>query len=309
MFGPDHPPHCTLTLVSDTVLIRLPDAPTPEQCQVVVVDGKDMGRTIHVPPKGKPLIVGTGPGVDLALTDPHVSERHLELRASRDGFDVKDLGSTNGTWFEGGKVGEARVPVGATLKVGETHLRLLARPEPMTLPPSRAGRFGELVGSSLAMREVFALLEHAARSDVTVLVQGETGTGKELVARALHEASSLRSGPFVAVDCGALPETLLDSELFGHVKGAFTGADRPREGAFARAHRGTLFLDELGAIPPSVQARLLRAVEERKVKPVGGDDEKAVDVRIVAASGTPLETRWPPGTSGPTSSTGWRSSR
>ena len=170
------------------MLIRVPDAPAPEQCQLVIVDGRDMGRSLAVLAKGKPMVVGSGEDVDLKLTDPHVSERHVELRVARDGFEVKDLDSTNGTWFEGSRVGTARVPVGATLKIGETHLRLMARPQPMDLPPSRARRFGDLVAESLSMREVFAVLEHAARSDVTVLVQGETGTGKELVARALHEA-------------------------------------------------------------------------------------------------------------------------
>jgi DNA-binding NtrC family response regulator len=134
------------------------------------------------------------------------------------------------------------------------------------------------------MRELFAVLEHVAPTDTTVLVQGETGTGKEGVARALHETSARRKGPFVAVDCGALPEGLVESELFGHVKGAFTGALAARAGAFARARGGTLFLDELAGIAPAVQARLLRVLEERRVRPVGGDAEQAVDVRVVAAS-------------------------
>jgi transcriptional regulator with PAS, ATPase and Fis domain len=168
-------------------------------------------------------------------------------------------------------------------------LRVQASSQPLEVAPSQARRFGELVGESLAMREVFAVLELAARGDATVLVQGETGTGKELVARALHEASPRRSGAFVAVDCGALPESLLESELFGHVKGAFTGAEKARAGAFTRAHQGTLFLDELGGVPPAVQARLLRVLEERRVKPVGSDDERPVDVRVVAASRSSLE--------------------
>ncbi len=141
------------------------------------------------------------------------------------------------------------------------------------------------------MREVFAVLELAAQSEVTVLLTGETGTGKELVARALHEASPRRAKPFVAVDCGALPESLIESELFGHVKGAFTGAASERKGAFVRANGGTLFLDELGTVSPAVQARLLRVLEERKVKPVGADDERAIDVRVIAASPVDLATR------------------
>jgi len=148
-----------------------------------------------------------------------------------------------------------------------------------------------LVAESLAMREVFAVLELAARSDVTVLVTGETGTGKELVARALHDASARRGQPFVTVDCGALPEGLLESELFGHVRGAFTGAVADRKGAFQRAHGGTLFLDELGAVSPAVQSRLLRALEARTIKPVGADQERPVDVRVVAATPLDLTTR------------------
>jgi transcriptional regulator with PAS, ATPase and Fis domain len=124
-----------------------------------------------------------------------------------------------------------------------------------------------------------------------VLLEGETGTGKELAARAIHDASPRRKGPFVAIDCGALPESLLESELFGHVRGAFTGASQGRTGAFLRAQNGTIFLDELGAVPPAVQARLLRVLEERKVRPVGSDSEKELDVRIVAASRASLETR------------------
>jgi DNA-binding NtrC family response regulator len=139
------------------------------------------------------------------------------------------------------------------------------------------------------MREVFAVLERVASSDATILVEGETGTGKELVARAVHEASNRRRGPFVAVDCGALPENLLESELFGHVRGAFTGAANARNGMLLRADGGTLFLDELGRITPTLQARLLRVLEERKVRPLGGDTEKPVDVRVIAASRDDLD--------------------
>jgi DNA-binding NtrC family response regulator len=162
---------------------------------------------------------------------------------------------------------------------------------PVDLAPSVSRRFGELVAESLAMREVFAVLELAARTDVTVLITGETGTGKELVARALHDASPRRRAPFVVVDCGALPESLLESELFGHVRGAFTGAHADRQGAFQRAHGGTLFLDELGAVAPAVQARLLRVLEARTVRAVGADVERPVDVRVVAATPTDLAGR------------------
>ncbi|EPX64368.1 two component, sigma54 specific, transcriptional regulator, Fis family [Cystobacter fuscus DSM 2262] len=271
--------------MSDTALSTQQDSPggpVPRRCQLVVIDGPDAGRAVAL--GSEPVRVGTREGCALRLSDPRVSGEHLEVWAEETGFGVRDLGSRNGTRYEGSRLGEARVRVGATFKLGRSFVRIQARGQPWEVSPSQARRFGELVGESLAMRELFAVLEHVAPTDTTVLVQGETGTGKEGVARALHEASARRKGPFVAVDCGALPEGLVESELFGHVKGAFTGALAARAGAFARARGGTLFLDELAGISPAVQARLLRVLEERRVRPVGGDAEQAVDVRVVAAS-------------------------
>ncbi len=250
-----------------------------------------MGRAVRL--EDRVLRIGSGASNDLVLTDPRVSRAHLRIGpAERAGeYKVHDLGSRNGTLYAGSRITEAVVPVGASLKVGHSFLRIQPLPEPLEVAPSQARRFGELVAESLAMRELFAVLELAARSDVTVLLEGETGTGKELAARALHDASARRRGAFVAVDCGALPESLLESELFGHTRGAFTGASRSRRGAFTRAHGGTIFLDELDGVPPPVQARLLRVVEERKVRPVGADQEHDIDVRIVAASRASLPAR------------------
>ena len=258
-------------------------------CQLVVVDGPDRGRACRLA-EGE-VTIGTDAACDLTLSDDRVSGRHVAVRAVESRFAVRDLGSTNGTWYEGSRIAEAEVtvPAGSTLLVGRSALRIEPEAQPLDVPPSQARRFGELVGESLAMREVFAVLERVAESDATILVEGETGTGKELVARALHDASARRRGPFVAVDCGALPEGLLDSELFGHVRGAFTGAAAARAGMIVRADGGTLFLDELGRIPPPVQARLLRVLEERVVRPLGGDSERAVDVRVVAASRDDLD--------------------
>lgn len=250
--------------------------------QLVVVDGPDMGRAVRLSTAEQ--VVGTDEGCDLVLTDERVSRRHLTVRRVEDGYRVEDAGSKNGVVYQGSQIDAATLPAGATLKVGRTYLRILPKPEELDVAPSQATRFGELVGASLAMREVFAVLELAAESDVTVLLEGETGTGKELAARALHEASVRRRRPFVAIDCGALPEKLVESELFGHVKGAFTGAASARKGAFRRADGGTLFLDELDSVPLDVQARLLRAIEERRVRAVGGDAEHEVDLRIVCAS-------------------------
>jgi DNA-binding NtrC family response regulator len=257
------------------------------RCQLVVVDGPDRGRACRLGESA--AVVGTDAGANLVLSDDRVSARHVSVRVDGARFVVTDLNSTNGTWFEGSRITELAVPAGSTLLAGRSALRVEPEAQPLDLPPSQARRFGELVGESLAMREVFAVLERVAASDATILVEGETGTGKELVARAVHDASPRRRGPFIAVDCGALPEGLLESELFGHVRGAFTGAANARQGMLVRADGGTLFLDELGRISPTVQARLLRVLEERVVRPLGGDTERAIDVRIVAASRDDLD--------------------
>jgi len=240
-----------------------------------------MGRA--APIGETPIRVGTGTSCALQLTDERVSREHLEIEATEGGFVARDLGSSNGTLFEGSLVSEVTVNPGATFKIGRSFLRVQPRPEPLELPPSQSRRFGELVAESLAMREVFAVLQRAAASDVTVLLEGETGTGKELAARAIHDESERRNRPFVAIDCAALPTGLVESALFGHVRGAFTGASDSRDGAFVRADGGTIFLDELTSIELDVASRLLRVLEQGEVRPVGSDRERKVDVRVVAA--------------------------
>jgi DNA-binding NtrC family response regulator len=257
------------------------------RCQLLVIDGADRGRACRL--GDGEVVVGTDAACDLVVSDDRVSAKQLTIRADGSRFVVRDLGSLNGTWYEGSRITEITIPAGSTLLVGKSALRIEAEAQPLDLPPSQQRTFGELVGESLAMREVFAVLERVAASDATLLVEGETGTGKELVARAVHDASDRRRGPFVAVDCGALPEGLLESELFGHVRGAFTGAAQARTGMIVRASGGTLFLDELGRITPTAQARLLRVIEERIVRPLGGDSERTVDVRVVAASRDDLD--------------------
>ncbi len=248
-----------------------------------------MGRAASLGAEG--LVIGSDPSCDLVLRDPRVSRRHLEVSAAEDGrFVLRDLGSKNGTLFQGAAITSATVDAGATLRLGASYLRIQPAPCGLALPPSERRRLGEMVGESLAIRELFAVLERAAESEVTVLLEGETGTGKELSAQAIHEHSARRRGPFVALDCGALPEGLVESELFGHVRGAFTGALAARKGAFARASGGTLFLDELDSLPLRLQPRLLRALESGRVRPVGGDAEVEVDVRVVAASQGDLST-------------------
>ncbi|MGB1013352.1 MAG: sigma 54-interacting transcriptional regulator [Nannocystaceae bacterium] len=259
--------------------------------QLVVVEGPDMGRTIDLGEQA--IVVGTDAGCELTLTDDRVSGRHLQLtpQAGQATIALTDLNSRNGVFVAGSQVQAGQVQVGQPILIGRSYLRVVPRPQPLTVQPTQARRFGEMVGESLVMREVFAVLELAASSDVTVLLEGETGTGKELAARAIHTASARRVGPFVPLDCGALPENLLESELFGHQRGAFTGAVKSREGAFVRANGGTIFLDELDSVPMHVQSRLLRVLEARNVRPLGADSEVALDVRVVAATRRPLLAR------------------
>ena len=231
----------------------------------------------------RPLAIGAHASCDLVLTDPQASRKHAELAITPDGIRVKDLGSTNGTWFQGTRVTEVVVPAGATIKIGGTSIRIAAADTP-SLPPSDADHFGQMAGKSMAMRELFAVLEMAAPSDATILIEGESGTGKELAAQAIHDASTRKAGPFVVVDCSAIAENLIDSHLFGHVKGAFTGAERDRKGAFVEASGGTLFLDELGELPLPAQAKLLRVLEAQTVQPVGADKPVKIDTRVVAAT-------------------------
>ncbi len=254
--------------------------------QLHVCEGADQGKTDVLPDEG--TVVGTSSEAGFRLGDHSVSRRHVELVPVAAGILVKDLGSTNGTLAGGNRISEAVVPPGTTLVLGETRLDLVRVVERTPLPLSRRRRFGELIGSSAAMRQVYALLELASEVDVTVLIEGETGTGKELAARAVHDHSPRSARPFQIVDCGAVSPTLIEAELFGHVRGAFTGADRDRAGAFELAHQGTLFFDEIGELPLGLQPKLLRALETREVRRIGGSARIPVDVRFVAATNRDL---------------------
>ncbi len=231
----------------------------------------------------RPVLVGAGVECAVVLDDAQVSRRHAEVSATPEGVRIKDLGSTNGTFWQGTRVLDVVVPAGSTIKFGGTQVRISAADAP-SMPPSENSYFGAMVGHSVAMRELFAILELASPSEATVLIEGESGTGKELAARAIHDASARATGPFVIVDCSAISEALVESQLFGHVRGAFTGAERDRKGAFVEASGGTLFLDELGELPLAAQAKLLRVLEAQTVQPVGADKPVTVDTRVVAAT-------------------------
>ncbi|MBK9757171.1 MAG: sigma 54-dependent Fis family transcriptional regulator [Nannocystis sp.] len=234
---------------------------------------------------GRPLLLGSGPLADLQLADRYASARHARIFADGDRHVIEDEGSTNGTYVDGVRVARAYLGPGAHVQLGGWRASVVAQhPRPRPQP----GPLG-MVGASPAFCALERALLRLAPLPQPVLVRGETGTGKELAARALHQHSPRAAGPFVALNCGAIPEGLCESELFGHVRGAFTGAVRAHHGAFARASGGTLFLDEVAELPLPLQAKLLRVLETRRVVPVGGEGEQAVEVRVVAATHQPLE--------------------
>jgi transcriptional regulator with PAS, ATPase and Fis domain len=232
--------------------------------------------------------IGAHRSNDLVIDDPALSRFHCELVLSENGVLVRDLESLNGTWIDGVRIAAAYLNADSVLTIGKTSLRCSAV-EPVAVPLAERTRFGSMVGRSDAMRAVFAVLERAAPHDATVLLQGETGTGKDIAAESIHTESRRSDKPFVAVDCGALPPTLLESELFGHEKGAFTGAERARVGAFEAASGGTLFLDEIGELGLDLQPKFLRALESREIRRVGGTETIPVDVRVIAASNRDLQ--------------------
>jgi transcriptional regulator with GAF, ATPase, and Fis domain len=234
--------------------------------------------------------IGAGPGNDLILDDPTVSSVHLEIHSTANGFRLRDLGSTNGTKINDVAVNEAFLQHGQTIYVGAVPLVFEVGDGCITEQLSEKSEFHGAVGQSVVMRTVFSRVERAARTDATVLIQGATGTGKEVIAWSVYEASKRADKPFVVLDCGAIAPTLIESELFGHEKGAFTGAVGRRKGAFERAHGGTIFLDELGELSVDLQPKLLRVLERKEIQRVGGEETIPVNVRIIAATNRDLRS-------------------
>jgi DNA-binding NtrC family response regulator len=249
--------------------------------QLRIIDGPERGLVRRVETA---VVIGSDPSCDLVLRDETASRRHCSVSLGPRGFLVRDLGSRNGTVFEGAHVREVAVPPGAILRVGRTHLALSVPGDSTGMEPSDRRQFGRLVGDSLAMRVLFAWLERAAEVDTTVLLGGETGTGKDLAARSLHEQGRRAGGPFEVFDCGAIAPGLVAAELFGHVRGAFSGATSNRAGLFERAHGGTIFFDEIAELPLDLQAAFLRVCEARTVTRLGSTSPVPVDVRIIGAS-------------------------
>ncbi len=268
------------TVRSDEAIVQV------ARFRVSVVSGPDAGAEASSV-DGR-ITVGTTEGVGLRLADPTVSRFHVEFEAVKGGILVRDLGSTNGTHLGRTRLREAVLRDALELTVGHTRLQLHFGDGRTVIPTSVNPAFGGLIGRSAAMRAVFAVLERAASTTTPVLLTGESGTGKELAARAIHAASPRAAMHMEVVDCGGLPATLIESELFGHERGAFTGATSEREGAFERADGGVVFLDELGELPLECQPKLLRLLGEGEVRRVGGKKTRKVDVRIVAATNRDL---------------------
>ncbi len=233
--------------------------------------------------------IGSHASNDIVLRDPMVSRFHCRLVREDGMWRLRDSGSMNGTRLDQVRVRDADLAGEGVLHLGDSIVRVRAgTPEKEDIVPMLPS-FGALVGTSLPMRRLFALLDKIAQSDINVLIEGESGTGKELVATEIMQRSARADKPFVVVDCGAISPNLVESELFGHVRGAFTGADRDRVGAFEAADGGTVFLDEIGELPLELQPKLLRALEAREIRRVGETKARRVNVRVISATNRDLE--------------------
>ena len=278
-------PHATRVLGYDAAKKKL----CTEQLELLVRT-PDQGPTRRRINKSE-VLIGHHAACDVAVADPFVSRRHCRLILERDALKLIDLASTNGVFVGETRVTQAALPHEGSFCIGRStvHYRVIRQEE--AIEPVQRTRLGSLVGGSNSMREVYSLIERIAPCEATVLVTGESGTGKELVAKEIHERSNRSRGPFVAINCGALPATIIESHLFGHERGAFTGAVERVAGIFEQARGGTVFLDEIGEMPPELQTRLLRVLEERRVRRLGGQEEIAVDFRLVAATNRNLSRR------------------
>ena len=256
------------------------------QLVLVVVEGPDRGKQHLIEVcRGRIVKGGRSATNELEIHDELVSGTHFELLVQDQGICLRDLGSRNGVYILGTRVREALLDMGAVFRVGSTSVKIVSTAT-ISVPVSDNDHFGELYGDSPIMREAFAELERIAAlaERLPVLITGETGTGKELVARGLHDASARAAGPFVVLDCTALPRELAESQILGHVRGAFTGAVRDYAGLFEQAHGGTLFIDELGELPLELQAKLLRPIERGEVVRLGDATTRKVNVRVIAAT-------------------------
>lgn len=254
--------------------------------RLLVLTGELRGREVDV--LSDTVSIGKSRSCDVVIPDDSVSRLHAEIQREGDAYRLRDRGSTNGSFVSGAKVTDAFLKPGDVLGIGKVQLRFMPRDARTELLPSEKERFGEVIGKSLEMRKVFGVLERIAPTDVTILLEGETGTGKDLVARSIHLQSARREGPFVVFDCGAVAPDQIEEELFGQEASA-TAARRP--GVFELADGGTVFLDEIGELPLDVQPKLLRVLETHRLRRVGGADEIEVNIRVIAATHRELKSQ------------------
>ena len=258
------------------------------QFRLAVVSGPDKGLEKIV--ESGTTMIGTHPNNDIVLTDDTVSRYHLELQVIREGLKVKDLDSTNGTFHGDARVTAITVQGATRLRLGRhTALDIVPTDVSVSLEQFTGDGLGKVVGVSPVMRNLFALLKRVAPTDATLLLEGETGTGKEAIAEAVHEISNRSNHSFTIVDCAAIPSNLIGSELFGHVKGSFTGAHTDKDGLIQAANGGTLFLDEIGELAIDLQPQLLRVLEKREVRRIGDTRATKVDIRVIAATNRNLK--------------------
>ncbi len=256
------------------------------RCKITTQSG---GRTREHSFDKDIITIGAMEDNDLVVNDDTVSRYHCKIVQEDSGYLLQDLSSTNGTFINRVRVREGYLKPGCTIGLGNAEVKFHAADEKVEIVASKKERLGKMIGRHVKMRELYTILEKIAPTATTVVIEGETGSGKEVVAQTLHELSTRSNGPIAVFDCGAVPDNLIESELFGHEKGSFTGAVMTRQGLFETASGGTLFLDELGELPLDLQPKLLRALESREIRRVGGNKPIKVDVRIVAATNRNLE--------------------
>ena len=257
---------------------------------LTVVEGGDGGKSYSVAADHPTrVLMGKSEACELRLSDPAVSRRHVAMEVVARRLRVTDLASTNGTFVDGVAVGEAYLTGGETIRIGSTAISVTRGQAAPAVSLTASDRFGITIGGSTAMRRLYPLCERLAAVDVPVVIEGETGTGKEQLAESLHRVGPRKQGPFVVFDCTAVAPSLIESELFGHEKGAFTGSVGTHQGVFERASGGTLLVDEIGDLPLELQPKLLRVIERLQVTRVGGSHPIPVDVRLVSATRRDLD--------------------
>ncbi len=277
-----HTAHATRVLSFDAEKKRI----TSERIEILVrsPDQGPMRKRIS----SSEITIGHHAACEVAVADPYVSRRHCNLSISEGQVKLMDLGSTNGTYVGETRVTQIAMPARGSFRIGRSLVNYNLVTEVEEVEPSNSTRLGSMVGASRVMRELFSLIERVGPSQATVLITGESGTGKELAARELHRVSGRSRGPFVAANCGAIPANIIESQLFGHERGAFTGAVERMPGLFEQANGGTLFLDEIGEMELPLQTRLLRVLEEKSVRRVGGQEDIPVDFRLICATNRDL---------------------